>query len=167
MSRLSYYALPNRLTKAVNINLTFRNILPYILFIFLIIIPIIEIYITEMNQNELNCISPMNINIVDWSITKNILTMMLTFIMFVYLLCSKHNISRYLLRIVIFVSIFFILIWLIVGFVLIYRDCSKLISDDMMRFNFFNLLLGIISIAISLCVVYDSFNRSEIPLLDQ
>ena len=120
-----------------------------------------------MNQNELNCISPMNINIVDWSITKNILTMMLTFIMFVYLLCSKHNISRYLLRIVIFVSIFFILIWLIVGFVLIYRDCSKLISDDMMRFNFFNLLLGIISIAISLCVVYDSFNRSEIPLLDQ
>ena len=48
MSRLRYYALPNRLTKAVNINLTFRNILPYILFIFLIIIPIIEIYITEI-----------------------------------------------------------------------------------------------------------------------
>ena len=79
---------------------------------------------------------------------------------------SKHSIMRYFSRISIFIANFFILIWLIVGIVLIYSECVYYISDEMSFFNFFNILFGMLTVVLSLYIVYDSFNIEEIPLLD-
>ena len=51
---MQYYALTDNLTIYSQINLTFKSILPYILFVFFILVPIIEIAITDINQKELD-----------------------------------------------------------------------------------------------------------------
>lgn len=166
MLPIHYYALSDKFTRYSKINLTFRIILPYILFIFFIFVPLIEISITNINQTELNCNSSMGLNIIEWSYSKNIFIMLLAMLMIPYLLFSKHSIMRYFLRISIFIANFFILIWLIVGIVLIYGDCESVISYELSLFNFFNIIFGMISIILSIYIVYDSFNIEEIPLLD-
>lgn len=163
---MQYYALTDNLTIYSQINLTFKSILPYILFVFFILVPIIEIAITDINQKELDCNPSMGLNIVEWSYIKNIFIMMLSFLMVIYLMFSKHSIMRYFSRISIFIANFFILIWLIVGIVLIYSECVYYISDEMSFFNFFNILFGMLTVVLSLYIVYDSFNIEEIPLLD-
>lgn len=166
MPGLKYYALSDKFTRYSRINLTFKNMLPYILFIFFILIPVIEITVTDINQKELDCNPSMGLNIVEWSYSKNIFIMMLSMLMVTYLLFSKYSAMRYFLRISIFIANFFILIWLIVGIVLIYSECVYYISDDMSFFNFFNILFGMANVLLSLYIVYDSFNVEEIPLLD-
>ncbi len=166
MPRIHYYALSDNLSRYSQINLTFKSILPYILFVFFILIPIVEIAITDINQKELDCNPSMNLNIVEWSYLKNIFIMILSFLMVIYLMFSKHSIMRYFSRISIFIVNFFIIIWLIVGIVLIYSECVYYISDDMSFFNFFNILFGMANVLLSLYIVYDSFNVEEIPLLD-
>ena len=163
---MQYYTLSDKFTIYSKINLTFKTILPYILFIFFVFVPIIEIYITDINQTELNCNSTTGLSIVDWSYTKNIFTILLSMNITPYLLFSKYSIMRYFLRISIFIANFFILLWLIVGIVLIYGDCVTVISYDMSLFNFLNIIFGMLSIVLSLYIVYDSFNTEEIPLLD-
>ena len=79
---------------------------------------------------------------------------------------SKYSTMRYFSRISIFIFNFFIIIWLIVGIILIYSECVSYISDDMAFFNFFNIILGVASVILSLYIVYDSFNHDEIPILD-
>ena len=165
-SRIHYYALSDKFTRYSRIDLTFKSILPYILFVFFILIPIIEIGITDVNQTELDCNPSMDLNIVEWSYSKNIFIMMLSMLMVTYLMFSKHSIMRYFLRISIFIANFFIVIWLIVGIVLIYSECVYYISDAMSFFNFFNILLGMANVILSLYIVYDSFSVEEIPLLD-
>jgi hypothetical protein len=163
---MQYYALSDKFTRYSRIDLTFKSMLPYILFIFFILIPIVEIGVTDINQKELDCNPSMGLNIVEWSYSKNIFIIMLSMLMVTYLLFSKHSIMRYFLRISIFIANFFILIWLIVGITLIYSECLYYISDDMSFFNFFNILFGMANVILSLYIVYDSFNIEEIPLLD-
>ena len=163
---MQYYALTDNFTIYSQINLTFKSILPYILFVFFILVPIIEIVVTDINQKELDCNPSMGLNIVEWSYSKNIFIMMLSMLMVTYLLFSKHSIMRYFLRISIFIANFFILIWLIVGIILIYSECIYYISDTMSFFNFFNILFGMLTVGLSLYIVYDSFSIEEIPLLD-
>ncbi len=165
-SRIYYYALSDKFTRYSRIDLTFKSMLPYILFVFFILVPIIEIAITDINQKELDCNPSLGLNIVEWSYSKNIFIMMLSMLMVTYLLFSKHSVMRYFLRISIFIANFFILIWLIVGIVLIYSECLYYISDTMSFFNFFNILFGMITVLLSLYIVYDSFSVEEIPLLD-
>jgi len=162
---MQYYALTDNFTIYSQINLTFKSILPYILFVFFILVPIIEIVVTDINQKELDCNPSMGLNIVEWSYSKNIFIMMLSMLMVTYLLFSKHSIMRYFLRISIFIANFFILIWLIVGIILIYSECIYYISDTMSFFNFFNILFGMLTVGLSLYIVYDSFSIEEIPLL--
>jgi hypothetical protein len=165
-SRIYYYALSDKFTRYSRIDLTFKSMIPYILFVFFILIPIVEIGVTDINQKELDCNPSMGLNIVEWSYSKNIFIMMLSMLMVTYLLFSKHSVMRYFLRISIFIANFFILIWLIVGIVLIYSECVYYISDTMSFFNFFNILFGMITVLLSLYIVYDSFSVEEIPLLD-
>ena len=166
MPRIHYYALSDNLSRYSQINLTFKSILPYILFVFFILVPIVEIAITDINQKELDCNPSMDLNIVEWSYSKNIFIMILSFLMVIYLMFSKHSIMRYFSRISIFIVNFFIIIWLIVGIVLIYSECVYYISDTMSFFNFFNILFGMANVLLSLYIVYDSFSVEEIPLLD-
>ena len=166
MPRFHYYALSDKFTRYSKINLTFKNILPYILFVFFILIPIVEIAITDINQKELDCKISTSLTIVEWSYFKNIFIMLLSFLMVIYLMFSKYSTMRYFSRISIFIVNFFIITWLIVGTILIYSECVYYISDDMAFFNFFNILLGMASVVLSLYIVYDSFNRDEIPILD-
>lgn len=166
MPRFHYYLLSDNFTKYSRVSLTFKNILPYILFIFFILIPIVEIAITDINQKELACETSMSLTIVEWSYLKNIFIMLLSFLMVIYLMFSKYSTMRYFSRISIFIVNFFIILWLFVGIILIYSDCVYYISDDMAFFNFFNILLGFASVILSLYIVYDSFNRDEIPILD-
>lgn len=165
-SRIHYYALSDKFTRYSRIDLTFKSMIPYILFVFFILIPIVEICVTDVNQKELDCNPSMGLNIVEWSYSKNIFIMMLSMLMVTYLLFSKHSVMRYFLRISIFIANFFILIWLIVGIVLIYSECVYYISDAMSFFNFFNILFGMANVLLSLYIVYDSFSVEEIPLLD-
>ena len=160
MSNFHYYALSD------NFMIPFRTAVPFMIFIFLIFIPIIEICVTDVNRQELDCDSSMNMTIVDWSFSKNIFTLLLSMLMTAYLLFSKHTIMRYFLRVSIFIANLFITIWLIIGVSLIYQDCYSVISTDMSIFNFFNILLGMASVALSLYIVYDSFNSDEVPILD-
>lgn len=166
MSTFHYYALSDKFAKYSKVNITFRIAIPFILFIFLIFIPIIEICITDVNRQELNCSSPIGINIVEWSFSKNIFIMLLSMLMTSYLLFSKHTLMRYFLRLSIFIANFFITLWLSIGIRLIYRDCYLIVPKDMAVFNFFNILLGILSVILSLYIVYDSLDHDEIPLLD-
>ena len=166
MPRFYYYLLSDNFTKYSKVNLTFKNLIPYIMFVFFILIPLVEIAITDINQKELTCETSMNLTIVEWSYLKNIFIMLLSFLMVIYLMFSKYSIMRYFSRISIFVVNFFIIIWLIIGIILIYSECLYYISDDMAFFNFFNILLGFASVILSLYIVYDSFNRDEIPILD-
>jgi hypothetical protein len=166
MPRIHYYALSDKFTRYSRIDLTFKSMIPYILFVFFILIPIVEIAVTDINQKELDCNPSMGLNIVEWSYSKNIFIIMLSMLMVTYLLFSKHSVMRYFLRISIFIANFFIVIWLIVGIVLIYSECVLYISDTMSFFNFFNILFGMITVGLSLYIVYDSFSVEEIPLLD-
>ena len=166
MPRIHYYALSDKFTRYSRIDLTFKSMIPYILFVFFILIPIVEIAITDINQKELDCNPSMNLNIVEWSYLKNIFIMILSFLMVIYLIFSKHSIMRYFSRISIFIVNFFIVIWLIVGILLIYSECVYYISDAMSFFNFFNILFGMANVLLSLYIVYDSFSVEEIPLLD-
>ena len=166
MPRFHYYLLSDNFTKYSRVSLTFKNILPYILFIFFILIPIVEIAITDINKKELACETSMSLTIVEWSYLKNIFIMLLSFLMVIYLMFSKYSTMRYFSRISIFIVNFFIILWLFVGIILIYSDCVYYISYDMAFFNFFNILLGFASVILSLYIVYDSFNRDEIPILD-
>jgi len=166
MPRIYYYALSDKFTRYSRIDLTFKSMIPYILFVFFILIPIVEIAVTDINQKELDCNPSLGLNIVEWSYSKNIYIMMLSMLMVTYLLFSKYSVMRYFLRISIFIANFFIVIWLIVGIVLIYSECVLYISDTMSFFNFFNILFGMITVGLSLYIVYDSFSVEEIPLLD-
>ena len=135
MPRFHYYALSDKFTRYSKINLTFKNILPYILFVFFILIPIVEIAITDINQKELDCKISTSLTIVEWSYLKNIFIMLLSFLMVIYLMFSKYSTMRYFSRISIFIVNFFIITWLIVGTILIYSECVYYISDDMAFFK--------------------------------
>jgi len=165
-SRIHYYALSDKLTRYSRIELTYKTVLPYILFVFFILVPIIEIGITNVNQKELDCNPSMGLNIIEWSYSKNIFIMLLSMLMTTYFMFSKSSIMSYFLRISIFIANFFILIWLIVGIVLIYSECVYYISDDMSFFNFFNILFGMANVVLSLYMVYNSLTVEEIALLE-
>jgi hypothetical protein len=166
MTEFYYYAFSDKFKRYSKVNITMKSMVPIISFVVLIIIPIIEICITDVNHTELECTSSMNITVIDWSVSKNIFILMLSFLISTYLLTSKYSNMRFFMRLSIFIADIFIAIWLIIGMVLIYRDCYSVIPSSMAWFNFFNILFGMASVMLSIYIVYDSFNRDEIPLLD-
>ena len=132
--------------------------------IFLFLIPIIEIYITETNKlYETICDYTMNIGLVDWSLIKNILSILLTFIIILFISLNKYDYLRDKIRNIIYIINILLLLWLIIGLDLLFRHC---VSNDIFYFNVCNIFLGLVSIIISFYVVFISMKYEPLPLLN-
>jgi hypothetical protein len=135
--------------------------------IFLFIIPIIEIYITEKNKlDETFCDYIMNIGLVDWSIIKNILSILLSFIIILFISLNKYDDLRDKIRNIIYIINILLLLWLIIGLDLLFRNCVLSLSSDIVFFNVCNILLGFVSIIITFYVVFISMKYEPLPLLN-
>lgn len=132
--------------------------------IFLFLIPIIEIYITEKNKlDETLCDNTMNIGLVDWSLIKNILSILLTFIIILFISLNKYDYLRDKIRNIIYIINILLLLWLIIGINLLFRHC---VLSDIVFFNVCNILLGFVSIIITFYVVFISMKYEPLPLLN-
>lgn len=132
--------------------------------IFLFLIPIIEIYITEKNKlDETLCDNTMNIGLVDWSLIKNILSILLTFIIILFISLNKYDYLRDKIRNIIYIINILLLLWLIIGIDLLFRHC---VLSDIVFFNVCNILLGFVSIIITFYVVFISMKYEPLPLLN-
>jgi len=152
--------------------MTSENITKNLLIISLIFIPTVEFIISEINQEYLLCgntIGKQNdIDLYKWLITKNIFSIVLSLLIFVYFSLQKLNIYRLTLRIIIYSVNIMNIIWLIVGISLLFNDnCENYTSSDMMVFFFFNLLFWIFGIYIVNYSVKESLNKNINPLLDE
>jgi len=138
-----------------------------LIIIFLIIIPIIELYITEMNKNsEILCDSKIDIGFYEWSVVKNAFTLVTTILLCAYMSFNRYSIVRFHTRNLVYMMNFNMIIWIIIGLVLIFKDCEYELSDGIIIFNIFNILFGMISIYVSYYIIYVSFNYQSIPLLE-
>lgn len=138
-----------------------------LIIIFLIIIPIIELYITEMNKNsEILCDSKIDIGFYEWSVVKNAFTLVTTILLCIYMSLNTYSIIRFHTRNLVYMMNFNMIIWIIIGLVLIFKDCEYELSDGTILFNILNILFGIISIYVCYYIIYVSFNYEPIPLLE-
>jgi len=138
-----------------------------LIIIFLIILPIIELYITEMNKNsEILCDSKIDIGFYEWSVVKNAFTLVTTILLCIYMSLNRYSIIRFHTRNLVYMMNFNMIIWIIVGLVLIFKDCEYELSDGTILFNILNILFGIISIYVCYYIIYVSFNYERIPLLE-
>jgi hypothetical protein len=138
-----------------------------LIIIFLIIIPIIELYITEMNKNsEILCDSKIDIGFYEWSVVKNAFTLVTTILLCIYMSLNTYSIIRFHTRNLVYMMNFNMIIWIIIGLVLIFKDCEYELSDGTILFNILNILFGIISIYVCYYIIYVSFNYERIPLLE-
>ena len=150
------------------------EVIPNLLIVFLLVIPMIEFVISEMNQESLLCGDDWpkkdrdsDINLYEWSIVKNIFSIFLTLLIFSYFMLNKLNIYRFLLRIIIYAINIMNVIWLIVGISLLFdKKCEDNSTSDMMIFIFFNVLFGVFGIYIVNYSINESFKQNISPLLD-
>jgi len=143
-----------------------------LLIIFLILIPTIEFIISEINQEYLLCGNNLDnksdIDLYKWLIVKNIFSIMLTLLIFIYFSLNKLNIYRLSLRVIIYSINIMNVIWLIVGVSLLFdSNCENYTTSDMMVFFFFNLLFWISGIYIVQYSVKESLNKNINALLDE
>ena len=140
----------------------------FILTFFLIIIPILEIYISETNkQEEIICSEYMKLTLIDWSIVKNSFTIFLTFTIFFYIGLNSFHSLRITFRKLIYMENFVMILWLIVGLDLMFRTCILSLSDGILIFNILNEFLGLMTIFISYYVVKLSMRyNDQTSLLD-
>lgn len=143
-----------------------------LLIIFLILIPTIEFIISEINQEYLLCgnnlYNKSDIDLYKWLIVKNIFSIMLTLLIFIYFSLNKLNIYRLTLRIIIYSANIVNVIWIIVGVTLLFdKNCENYTTSDMMVFFFFNLLFWISGIYIVQYSVKESLNKNINSLLDE
>jgi len=142
----------------------FSNMFYRMLFVtfFLIIVPIIEIYISETNkQEEIVCSEYMNLNLIDWSVAKNAMTIFLTFVLFFYVSLNGFHYLRISFRKLIFFLNFFIFIWLLFGLDLMFRECILSLSDSILIFNLLNEFLGFLTLFISHYIVKLSMRYND------
>ena len=152
-----------------------NDVIPNLLIIFLIVIPMIEFIISEINREYLLCGDDWpkkdyndDINLYEWSIVKNIFSIILTLLIFFYFMINKLNIYRILLRIIIYGINIMNVIWLIVGISLLFDEkCEDNSTSDMMVFLFFNVLFGVFGIYIVNYSINESFKKNTSPLLDE
>lgn len=138
-----------------------------LIIIFLIIIPIIELYITEINKNsEILCDSKIDIGFYEWSVVKNAFTLVTTILLCIYMSFKTYSIVRFHTRNLVYMMNFNMIIWIIIGLVLIFKDCEYELSDGIIIFNILNILFGIVSIYVCYYIIYVSFNYQTIPLLE-
>ena len=147
-----------------------------LLIFFLTIVPILEFVISEINQEYLLCgdnwPKPDNdrsdINLYEWSIVKNIFSICLTILIFIYFIVNKYNIYRLVLRIIVYGINIMNVIWLIVGISLLFdKKCEDNSTYDMLVFMFFNLLFGVFGVYIVNFSMQESLKRGSSPLLDE
>ena len=149
-----------------------ESITKNLLIISLIFIPTVEFIISEINQEYLLCGNTKekqsDIDLYKWLITKNIFSILLSLLIFVYFSLQKLSIYRLTLRIIIYSINIMNIIWLIVGISLLFdENCENYTSTDMMVFFFFNLLFWIFGIYIVNYSVKESLNKNINPLLDE
>jgi len=138
-----------------------------LIIIFLIIIPIIEIYITQLNKDsEMICDSMLNIGLYEWSLIKNSFTLITTILLCIYMTLNKYNIIRFHTRNLVYMMNFNMIIWMFIGLIMMFKDCTYKLTDNIIIFNIFNELFGIISIYISYYIIYVSFRYNQQPLLE-
>jgi hypothetical protein len=143
-----------------------------LLIISLIFIPTVEFIISEVNREYLLCGNTTenhnDMDLYKWLITKNIFSIILSLLIFVYFSLHKLNIYRLSLRIIIYSINIMNIIWLIIGVLLLFdENCENYTSSGMMVFFFFNLLFWIFGIYIVNYSVKESLNKNINPLLDE
>jgi len=145
-----------------------------LLIFFLIIVPSVEFIISEINKEYLLCGDTWpkqndgDINLYEWSIVKNVFSICLTILIFIYFTASKYNIYRLVLRVIIYGINITNVIWLIVGISLLFdKKCEDGSTYDMLIFMFFNLLFGVLGIYIVNFSMEESLNKGTTPLLDE
>lgn len=151
------------------------EVIPNLLIVFLLIVPIIEFIISEINREYLLCGDDWpkkdydsEINLYEWSVVKNIFSIVLTLLVFFYFMLNKLNLYRFLLRIIIYAINLMNVIWLIVGISLFFdTNCEDHSTSDMMVFIFFNVLFGTFGIYIVNYSMNESFKKNSSPLLDE
>jgi hypothetical protein len=145
-----------------------------LLIFFLIIVPFVEFVISEVNKEYLLCGDDLykqhdgDINLYEWSVVKNIFSICLTILIFIYFTVSKYSIYRVVLRVIVHGINIMNVIWLIVGISLLFEEkCEDGSTHDMIVFMFFNLLFGVFGIYIVHFSMKESMNKGEKPLIDE
>jgi hypothetical protein len=151
------------------------EVIPNLLIVFLLVVPIIEFVISEINREYLLCGDdwPKNehnseINLYEWSVVKNIFSIVLSLLVFFYFMLNKLNLYRFLLRIIIYAINLMNLIWLIVGISLFFdTKCEDHSTSYVLVYIFFNVLFGTFGIYIVNFSMNESFKKNSSPLLDE
>lgn len=152
-----------------------EEVIPNLLIIFLIVIPMIEFIISEINREYLLCgddwpkkYNDSDINLYEWSIVKNFFSIMLTLSVFLYFMLNKLNLYRFHLRIIIYGMNLMNVVWLIVGMSLLFDiKCEDSSIPEMLVFLFFNILFGVFGIYIVNFSINESLKKNISPLLDE
>ena len=106
--------------------------------------PIFEIYLgfTEI----ITCNTPMFVTLNEWLIVKGITHLILIMWLIMLLFMGKKSCLSYILIIICTTINIFLLIWLIVGSIIFWRDCINLEPKIVNDYMWFSLILGYITI---------------------
>jgi hypothetical protein len=109
------------------------------------IFPIIELYFGIKYKDTFLCDTTININLSTWLIVKGSVSIFSTILIFLTILSDKNSLIYCIFSALVILYKIFLIIWLIIGSIIFWKDCTNLEENDLNIFMYFSLILGFLS----------------------
>jgi hypothetical protein len=139
------------------------NILSLIYTLTLLIFPILDIIFVYEYSSDTVC-SYMDLSIKEWLYFKAILMIVNILFMLLYLYSVKRSISRYLYWYIIILLQIVTVIWIIIGSIIFFKNCSNIEPHIFIRFSIISGYIYTSSIIFFILCKRDLQNRREYPI---
>jgi len=118
----------------------------FIISLFILILPILEIYFGSHYYSEIDCVSSIKIPLSIWLIVKGSVTIMNIFNICIYVAIVNNDFGKILSLYLMSLTNIFSFIWLILGSIIFWRDCIDCKPDDLNVLLYFSLIIGYMNI---------------------
>jgi len=121
--------------------------------------PAFEILMGTTYKNNVDCESTIGIRITDWLIMKGVFTILNLFSVSLYLFSSKKSVTYCIIFPINILFNIFNFAWVIVGTVILYRDCIDFTPSDLNSFTKTSIYINYI-----LCLIIAiQYNKRPVP----
>ena len=130
--------------------------------------PVSEIVIGAYYRNEITCQSTLPVTISDWLIVKGTVSIVTITILGFCLITSNTSLCNCLSMTFMYVCNLFMMIWLIIGSIVFWRDCINLHPNTVNIYMWISLIFGYFSVlsSTSLSSINNTEKNNKKPLLD-
>ena len=172
------YKFKNKIMNSrINTNIRTTNIINYemvplylcggmcglLLFCLLFGLPTSEIVMGLYFREKLVCNTPLFISISEWLVIKGSISVIGIIILFVCFFSAKNSLLYCLILPVVYIINLFLLIWVIVGSILFWRDCPNLEPKEVNTYMWFSLIFGYIFVCNTISVNNSIYEKNEKP----